>query len=277
MRLEYIVDVEEMMIKDYILSIGLSQRLAKKIKLYGNMSVNGLAVKNYEKVRRGDILVLEYDEMMNEDIKVNMEKVDILYEDECLLVVNKPVDLASQPSRKHQDDNLVSRLKGYFINKGITSNIHIVNRLDYSTSGLLIVAKTGNIHHQLTKDNNIKRKYLAIVEGKFIDKVGRISLPIARVEEYNIKRAVDYKGQEAITNYRVLKEKDDTSIVELCLETGRTHQIRVHLSYLGHPVLGDKLYGKENDRLYLHCFYLEFPHPLTNKIIKIENKPKWNV
>lgn len=279
MRLRYVVE-EEMMIKEYILLMGISSKLARKIKLYGKMYINNTEAKNYFVVKKGDILELEYNEAINEDIQVNTKEVEILYEDEYLMVVVKPVDLATQPTSRHQEDNLVARLINYFKGNNISSNVHIVNRLDFSTSGILLVAKNGNIHYQLTKDkiDRIQRKYLAVVKGFFEEKQGIINLPIDRIEEHNIMRQVSESGKEAITYYKVLKEykSSNESLVELTLGTGRTHQIRVHMSYLCHPVIGDKLYGTEKDRLYLHCYQISFIHPITNERMLFEKKPDWN-
>lgn len=277
MRLEYLVDAVTMPIKDYLMYVGLSRRLARKIKLYGKMYVNNQEALNYHLVKKGDVLVLEYDETLNQEIVVSQTSLEILYEDESLLVVNKPHDLAIQPSRRHQEDNLISRIKAVFVHKAITSNIHIVNRLDYSTSGLVLVAKNGFVHHQLTSKNRILKKYQAIVEGKLAEQVGTIHLPIARLVEYDIKRGVSELGKKAITHYRVMEESDKTSLLELILETGRTHQIRVHMAYIGHPIVGDKLYGKDDQRLYLHCYYMEFIHPQTNEKIVLTKESQWNV
>lgn len=277
MRLEYLVDAVTMPIKDYLMYLGLSRRLARKIKLYGKMYVNNQEALNYHLVKKGDVLVLEYNETLNQEIVASQTSLEILYEDESLLVVNKPHDLAIQPSCRHQEDNLISRIKALFVNKAITSNIHIVNRLDYSTSGLVLVAKNGFIHHQLTSKNSILKKYQAIVEGKLAEKAGTINLPIARLVEYDIKRGVSESGKKAITNYRVIGENDKISLLELILETGRTHQIRVHMAYIGHPIIGDKLYGKEDQRLYLHCYYMEFVHPQTNEKLVFTKESQWNV
>ena len=277
MHLEYLVDVEEMPIKEYLMFLGLSRRLARKIKLYGKMYINHQEAFNYYLVKKGDLLTIEFDEVLNEKIVSNQSNLEILYEDDDLMVVNKPHDLAIQPSKRHQEDNLISRIKAFFINQEITSNIHIVNRLDYATSGLVLVAKNGYIHHQLTSKNHVYKKYQALVVGQLIEKEGTINLPIARLVDEEIKRGVSEAGKSAITHYRVLVEYENTSLLELVLETGRTHQIRVHMSHIGHPLLGDKLYGTEEKRLYLDCYYMEFIHPQTNKKLTFSKEVKWNV
>ena len=277
MRLEYLIEVNEMPIKEYLLYKGLSRRLARKIKLYGKMYINNQEALNYHLVKKGDLLVIEFTETLNEEIIISTENLEILYEDEDLLVINKPHNLAIQPSRRHQEDNLISRLKAFFIDNQISSNIHIVNRLDYATSGLVLVAKSGYIHHQLTNKDQVRKKYQALVIGKLTEKEGTICLPIARLKEEDIRRGVSELGKEAITHYKVIIEYQNTSLLELILETGRTHQIRVHMAYIGHPIVGDKLYGTEEERLYLHCYDMEFIHPKTNKAMSFTKEIKWNV
>lgn len=276
MKLEYIVNSEEKMLKEFILEVGISRALARKIKLYGKMYINDEEAKNYFLVKPQDKVTLIYEEKMNEEISIVSHDLNILYEDEYLMVVEKEANLASQPSHRHQEDNLISYVKNYFLNQGITSNIHLVNRLDFSTSGVLIIAKNGYTHHELTKENSIIRKYLAVVKGILEKKEDKVVLKIERESPISIKRMVRDDGKIAITNYKVLKEYQDESLVELDLETGRTHQIRVTMSYLGNPVIGDKLYGEELENLMLHCYYLKFYHPLLNKYIEIKKLPNWD-
>lgn len=275
MKLEYEVNVDEMVLKDFILYVGVSRALARRIKLYGKMYINGEIAKNYFLVKRHDKVILEYNEDMNEDINTVDYSLDILYEDEHLLVINKEKNLASQPSIKHQYDNLISYVKAYFIKKNINTNIHLVNRLDYATSGLIIIAKDGYTHHLMSKID-IERKYLAIVEGILEKKEDEINIKIGRVEEDSIKRWVMEDGKEAITLYRVIKENNDLgfSLVEATLKTGRTHQIRVSMAYLNHPVMGDKLYGSGED-LKLHCYYLKFKNPYLDEYIELTCMPIW--
>ncbi len=155
-------------------------------------------------------------------------------------------------------------MKSYLQKKNISTNIHVVTRLDYQTSGLMIIAKDGHTHYLLTKDNIIEKRYKAIVSGILIEKQGLIDLPIARKDEISILREVNVNGKKAVTEYKVLDEIKNKSLVEVKLHTGRTHQIRVHFSTLGHPLIGDKLYGKEEKRLMLHCYYLRFKNPYYN-------------
>lgn len=277
MKIDYIV-THDGILKEYLKELGLSRRFMKKVKLYGKMYINDNEVKNYFPIKEGDKITLEYYEEENDNIVSKNKALNICYEDEHILIINKQESLAVQPSRKHYEENVVSYVKGYFKDQNILSNVHIVNRLDYATSGLMIVAKDGFTHHALTKEKIITRKYYAVVQGILISKEGTINLPIKRESEDsfgNIRRMVSPDGKEAITHYKVLKESNEKniSLVDIKLDTGRTHQIRVHFNALGHPLVGDKIYGEESDRLYLHCYHLSFINPYNLKEIVIEEKP----
>lgn len=269
MRLKYTVQ-HEAIIKEYLIELGLSKRFCKKVKLYGKMYINGEIAKNYYPLKIGDELVLELDEKLNDEVVILDDSLDILYEDEYILIVNKPNDLASIPTKKHQTDNLVSLVKNYYLKKGINSNIHIVSRLDYSTSGLVIIALDGLTHYKLA-NTIITKKYLAIVSGMVHD--GEIKSYIAREKEGSIKR-VSYNdpklGKFAHSIYHIIDKNSKYSLLSVQILTGRTHQIRVHMESLGHPIVGDKLYGTtSSDRLYLHCYFLEFTHPYLDKTISV--------
>lgn len=280
MKIEYVAKKDDIL-KEYLKELGLSRRFMKKVKLYGKMYINDIEAKNYFPIKNGDKIVLEYDEEENENIITNDCELDICYEDEHLLIINKPESLAVQPSHKHYEENVVSYVKAYFKKNNITSNVHIVNRLDYATSGLMVVAKDGFTHFALTKEKIITRKYYAIIRGLIIPKEGIIDLPIKRESEDrdgNIRRIVAEDGKRAITHYKVLKEDDqkNVSLVDIKLDTGRTHQIRVHFQTLGHPLVGDKIYGEEDDRLYLHCYHLSFVNPHTNQKVIVEKIPNFS-
>ena len=277
MKLEYICE-KEMLLKEYLVYLGLSRRFCKRVKLYGQMMINGEIALNFYPVHIGDKITLEYNEGINEEILTLKNDLDIVYEDNHILVVNKPANLATQPSRKHFKYNLVGMIKGYFEKKGIDSNVHVVNRLDYATSGLMVIAKDGFTHFALTKEKIINRYYYAVIMGIMDKKEGVIDLPIARVSSESIKREVSDKGKEAITYYQVVKEdtKNNISVVKIKLETGRTHQIRVHFAYLGYPLVGDALYNSSDlseERLYLHSYKVEFVNPYTNELVSLEKDP----
>lgn len=272
MKLDYQV-TKDSIVKEYLLEIGLSRRFCRKVKLYGKMYINGKQCKNYEMVKKGDIITIEYEEEANDKITSTAYKLDILYEDEHIIIINKPYNLASQPSRLHYTDNVVSYVKKYFEEKGIISNVHIVNRLDYQTSGLMAIAKDGYTHHLLTKEKIITRKYKCIIEGVIEPPFGVINLPIMRKNDIEILREVNPLGKEAITKYQTISQNKHNSLLDIELLTGRTHQIRVHLSYLGHPIVGDKLYGEESERLMLHCYYLSLINPYNGKKVEIVQEP----
>ena len=279
MKLEYICE-QEMLLKEYLVYLGLSRRFCKRVKLYGKMFINGEIALNFYPVKKGDKITLDYNEGENQEILSQYDELDIVYEDNHILVINKKENIATQPSKRHYYNNIVSMVKGYFEKKGINSNVHIVNRLDFATSGLMVIAKDGFTHHALTKEKVIKRYYYALVEGIIQEKEGTINLPIARINDDAIKREVNELGKEAITNYKVVKENKEKniSLVEINLVTGRTHQIRVHFSYLGHPLIGDKLYNpnySDAERLFLHSFKVEFINPYTNEQIIKEVKPEF--
>jgi 23S rRNA pseudouridine1911/1915/1917 synthase len=274
MEMKYIVDLDNVQVKKFLEHIGCSRTLLRKVRVNNSIFVNGINVKNYDYVNKGDELIIKFNEELNPEFEVNEMDLDILYEDEYLLIVNKPDGLASQPSRKHQNDNLISVVKNYYLKSNIDSNIHLVNRLDYSTTGIVIIAKLGFVHFEMTKIDILK-KYLCVVEGEMDEKEGSIRLPIKRMIAHDIRRCVAEDGQASVTHYKVLKEEDNRSLLEVTLETGRTHQIRVHMSHLGHPLIGDSLYGQEGEFLMLHCFQIKFIHPLTKELIDIINYPFW--
>lgn len=274
MKLEYIVK-KECLVKEYMQELNLSKRFCKKVKLYGSIKINDIEAKNYFPLKIGDKLTLEYNESENGEIQSYDYPLDIVYEDDDLLVINKPIGLASQPSHKHFMNNVVSFVKAHFEKNNIKSNVHVVNRLDYQTSGLMVIAKNGFMHYELTKEKIITRKYYCVIDGIMDKKEGTITKGIARECEGSIKRIATDDGQLAITHYKVIAEKDNRSLVDVLLETGRTHQIRVHFSYLGYPLIGDKLYGYEDERLFLHCYNLSFKHPKTNELIDLTLLPEF--
>ncbi|HHW39042.1 MAG TPA: RluA family pseudouridine synthase [Bacillales bacterium] len=263
-----------MLIREFLLKEkGISKRALVDIKFYGgDILLNGSHVTVREVLRTSDCLQVWFppeirsDGMIGENIPLH-----IVYEDEHILVINKPPYMASIPSREHQRGTLANALIYYYDQIGLSSTIHIVNRLDRDTSGLMIVAKNSFVHSLFAleqKKKSIQREYEAIVHGGVRDDSGIINAPIGRKEESIIEREVRNDGQHAVTHYEVKKRFSERTLVSLKLETGRTHQIRVHMSYIGHPLLGDDLYGGQRDlmpRQALHSKTVTFYHPLLER------------
>ena len=188
--------------------------------------------------------------------------IDIVYEDEDILIVNKKNKMSTQPNVGHYEDSLANYIKYYFEENDINSTVHLVNRLDFETSGLVLVAKSSYVHN-LFKKVKILKKYYAVVSG-IIESDGIIDKPIIRDGAIRVIGG----NKKSITEYHVIRHNVNT-LVECILHTGRTHQIRVHFKSINHPVVGDNLYG-EGSNLALQSYYLEFIHPVTDKNIKVE-------
>lgn len=207
-------------------------------------------------------------------VPCNMD-LSIIYEDEWLLVINKSAGIPTHPSMLHYQDSLSNGVRYYFDSIGLSKKIRPVNRLDTNTSGLVIFAKCEYIQECLAKqkeNGEFTKKYLAVTSGSFSQKQGTIVAPIGRKQGSIIERCIDFEaGQPSITHYEIRKEGKQNgkeySLVSCTLETGRTHQIRVHMAYLGHSLLGDTLYGNDTsliNRQALHCYEMTFYHPITH-------------
>ena len=231
------------------ISVAMTTKLKKKEK---GILLNGKRVFVTEKLSTGDILELltESEEDHSEFIYPTEGTLDILYEDEDFLAVNKPPYLPVHPSKGHPYDSLANIVVYYYKQKSENFTFRCVNRLDKDTSGVTLIAKNAYAHElmrRLSIENQIHKTYYAIIHGTPQPIEGEINLPIYRPEEATIKRIVDPRGKEAITIYKTVKTNDKISLVKINLITGRTHQIRVHFSHIGHPLAGDFLYGNEND------------------------------
>lgn len=221
----------------------------------------------------GDVLKITLlEESASEHILPVPMEPDIVYEDEDLLVVNKPFDMPVHPSIHNYDNTLANGMAYYFQQKGETFIFRCINRLDRDTTGLLILAKNALSASILSNDmkaRKIHRTYQAVVSRIPVPASGTIDAPIARKEDSAIERCVDFeKGEPAVTYYRTLETKENLALVELSLETGRTHQIRVHMQHMGCPLLGDYLYNPDFtliNRVSLHSYSLSFVHPITGK------------
>jgi len=247
--------------------------------------VNGKIVSKNYKCSEGDEISVLKSEPVTLDVKPENIELDIRYEDDCLLVVNKPKGMVVHPAPGNFSGTLVNALLYHC--KGSLSGINgvirpgIVHRIDKDTSGLLIVAKNDIAHNFLAeqiKAHSFTREYRAVIIGHLKEQKGTVNAPIGRNPKDRLKMAVtDKNSKEAVTHYEVLEEFNGYSLIKLRLETGRTHQIRVHMSYLGHPVAGDELYGgkRKDDGLQgqcLHAGLIGFIHPITKEYIEIESE-----
>ncbi|CAM3034756.1 RluA family pseudouridine synthase [Lactococcus hircilactis] len=245
------------------------------------VSVNGAVKKAKYKVKTGDVITFEIPEAKALDIQAENIPLEIVYQDEDVAIVNKPQGMVVHPAAGHADGTLVNALMYHVTDlSGINGTIRpgIVHRIDKDTSGLLMIAKNDQAHERLAaqlKEKSNKRRYVAIVHGILPNDFGTIEAPIARNPKDRKKQAVIANGKPAVTHFEVLERFERYTLLALELETGRTHQIRVHLAYIGHPVAGDPLYGPKktltpNHGQFLHAQTLGFKHPRTGEWMEFE-------
>lgn len=254
----------------------ISRNLLIKLKRENKIFCNDLEAKSKDIVKDNDVIKVNLDFVEdNENIVPTKMDLNIIYEDEYLLVLNKPCNTPVHPSHNNYTNSLSNGVKFYFDSIGLNKKIRPVNRLDKDTTGLVVFAKSEYIQEQLIKQMEkgiFEKKYLALVEGTLDKKQGTINLPIARKMPSIIERCVrEEDGEKAITNFNVLKEFNNISLIEFKLETGRTHQIRVHSMAIGHPILGDTLYGNPSNliaRQALHSYFISFIHPIKKEQVQ---------
>ena len=278
MILEYIVKDNKYQNINQILKqeFQISARLMHKLIVEKHVLLNKCVVDTRNSVVANDIVTvnLDFDEE-SENIVAKKMELNIIFEDDCFLILNKPSGIAVHPSILHYEDSISNGVKFYFESIGLKRKIRPVNRLDLNTSGLIIFAKNEYVQECLIKQMKLgilKKEYIAIVQRHFDKPYGTIDLPISRKNNSIIERCICSDGQEAITDYCVLQEFDNYSIVNCILKTGRTHQIRVHMAAIGHPLLGDTLYGIESpliNRQALHSYKIAFTHPIFHKNIEL--------
>ena len=249
------------------------QNLSEIKRMPKSILVNGVHYYMRQELSTGDHLQVRICETKNsEKIPPTNLPLDIIYEDEDLLVLNKPAGMPIHPSLNDYTNSMANALAYYFQSQGKPFIFRCCNRLDRDTSGLTIVSKhlvSGSILSDMTKYREVHREYLAIARGSVTPSEGTIQAPLGRKEGTIIERTVDWEhGEDAVTHYKVVKEANGHSLVSLRLETGRTHQIRIHMKYLGYPLIGDYLYNPDMEymtRQALHSHHMEFTHPITGE------------
>lgn len=267
-----------MTVKDYLKTMGFSSQNLIFLKQSPNaLLVNETAVHINHLLQLGDILnVTILEETPSKHIVPVPLSLDIVYEDEDLIVINKAAGMPIHPSQSHYDHSLANGLAWYYQKQNLPFVFRCINRLDKDTSGLTLIAKhmvsAGILGRDVASKQHFTREYLAIVRGSLAPTSGTISAPISRKPGSIMERQVDFaQGETAITNYHLVEEKNGHSLVSLTLETGRTHQIRVHMKYLGYPLIGDYLYNPDTELIHrqaLHSHKLSFLHPITKQYME---------
>jgi 23S rRNA pseudouridine1911/1915/1917 synthase len=253
-------------------SVGLSRREISRLKFTHGLLLNGKEARVTETVHTGDVMTLIFPEKDTPHALRILGKPDILYEDEDIVLVNKPAGMVCHPSHEHLHDDMGSLLQSYY---GDGFTIRAVGRLDMDVSGVMCYAKNQPTAARLTKQRSqeiLHKTYLAVAEGVFEKKQDRITYSLSRVEGMR-SRQVREDGKPCITDYEVLKQGEDRALVKISIITGRTHQIRAGMSHIGHPLCGDALYGGSPvyiDRPALHCAYLDLVQPFTKQRIHVE-------
>jgi 23S rRNA pseudouridine1911/1915/1917 synthase len=260
--------------------VGVTRSRLQDLITQGFVLVNGRSARPAQKVRTGDVVSLSIPPPQKLNLVPQPLPLDVVFQDESIVVVDKPAGLSVHPGPGHPDGTLVNALLAHCPDiKGIGGAIRpgIVHRLDKDTSGLLVVAKTEPAHQELAaqfKGRSVIKGYLTLATGVVEPPEGQIDAPIARDPRHRKRMGIVVGGREARTRYRVLELLGDYSLLELFLETGRTHQARVHLAFLGHPLVGDAVYGRRSPLLgrhFLHAHHLGFRHPQSGKLLEFRS------
>ncbi|MBM7855656.1 23S rRNA pseudouridine1911/1915/1917 synthase [Desulfohalotomaculum tongense] len=257
--------------------LGFSQTMIRRLKRCSGVCLNGRPVYLKQRLKEGDILSIDIQLTPNTGIEPQPIPMDIIYEDRHLLVVNKPPHMLVHPLKHEPYNTLANAVLHHYRKNNIEGTFHPVSRLDRNTSGLVVIAKHPYAGFRLSQQLHsidFQREYLAVVHGMLKQLQAVIALPIARCRDSKIKHTVDCGGRKAVTRYQVEKYCGNNTVVKLQLETGRTHQIRVHMSHIGHPLLGDSLYGGLNEginRQALHCYRVSLTHPVTGALLSLQS------
>ena len=273
-ELRYTIESEHDGIKLYTFLKGylhMSARTVTKLRhAPGSLTINGEYARTIDIIGTGDEVIITLPEVESEIPATHFDDLKIVYEDEDIMVVNKPPFLAMHPTHNHQGDTLANEVAAYFLSKGQNIPFRAVGRLDKCTSGLVILAL--NRHSASVMSANYDKTYIAVVEGEYSGH-GTIDRPICRPDPGKTLRAVGENGERAVTHWKCLKSNNGFSLMEITLETGRTHQIRVHFSSDGAPLAGDEMYGSKCtliSRAALHCKEVSFVHPITGERMRFE-------
>jgi len=251
--------------------IKISVKLLRSLKrIPDGIMLNGKQTRTIDIIRSGDVIRLNIPDDESTSVSIPTDyPLDIIYEDEDLLVVNKPGTLAMHETHNHQGDTLANAVAGYLIRKNKPATFRAIGRLDKGTSGIVVCAL--NPHAAARLSGNVNKQYLAVVSGKY-EGSGTIDKPIYRPDPMKTYRTADDRGDRAVTHYTVEESGEAYSLVRVSLETGRTHQIRVHFKFLGTPLYGDRLYFEEHpliEHQALHCGFVEFMHPVSNELVSL--------
>ena len=275
--ISYINEDENLTLKEVLLDkLNFSVRSLSKMKRYKTVKVNNQYIKPSDTVKKGDLIEVEIIEDMAEFQPQNLN-LDILYDDFDIIMVNKSPFMVVHPTKSHFENTIANGVTDYIIKQKEKVKIRFVNRLDMNTSGLVIVAKNPYAQFVLSsdmKDDKVEKMYIAVVKGIVKEDFGTINEPIYRPTDDSVKRIVHEDGQPSVTHFEVVERLKDATVLKLRLETGRTHQIRVHLSHIGHGIIGDELYGYVDENLInrqaLHAYSLKFNQPRTREILEFK-------
>lgn len=290
MKKEYIIKDDGARLDKAIaeLDSDISRMMIQKLIQEDKITVNGKKEKASYKVKINDKIDIEFDEPKESKLKPEEIPLDVIYEDSDIIIINKEKGMVVHPGNGNPDGTLanaiMARCKDSLSGIGGEIRPGIVHRIDKDTSGIIIVAKNDKAHIDISeqiKQHKTKKTYLALVRGIVKENEATINMPIGRSQKDRKKMAVDKKGKEAITHFKVLKRFKENTLLEVVIETGRTHQIRVHLSYIGYPIVGDYTYSNGKNKFgvegqMLHAYKIKFKHPSTGKEVEFKAElPKY--
>lgn len=275
--ISYINEDENLTLKEVLLDkLNFSVRSLSKMKRYKTVKVNNQYIKPSEKINKGDLIEVKIEEDMADFKSQNLD-LPILYDDFDIIMVNKPPFMVVHPTKSHYENTVANGVTHHIMKKNEKVKVRFVNRLDMNTSGLVIVAKNPYAQFVLSsdmKEDKVEKMYIAVVKGVVKEDFGTINAPIYRPTDDSVKRIVHEDGQASVTHFEVVERLKDATVLKLKLETGRTHQIRVHLNHIGHGIIGDELYGYMDESLInrqaLHAFSLKFKQPRTREDLEFK-------